>query len=166
MTTVVETLRHITIHTDGACIGNPGPGGYGVLLQHGDVRKELSGGYRKTTNNRMELMAAIKGFEAVKYPCRVTLYSDSRYLVDSMSKGWVQRWRMNGWMRNQKEKALNVDLWRKLVSACKNHEVTFEWVRGHAGNAENERCDQLAVQAASQLNLPVDVGYERAGATT
>ena len=155
----VEPLKHVTIHADGSCLGNPGRGGYGVLLQFGTVEKELSGGFRKTTNNRMELMAAIKGLEAIKYPCLVTVYSDSKYLVDAMSKGWVQRWRSNGWMRTKKDRALNVDLWRKLLRAGKDHEVTFRWIRGHAGNAENERCDQLAVEAANQPNQPCDGGY-------
>ena len=152
--------KQVTIYTDGACTGNPGPGGYGTVLLFGERRGELSGGYRRTTNNRMELMGPIKGLEALKESCRVTLYSDSKYVVDSMTKGWAQRWRANGWMRNKREKAVNPDLWAKLLDLCQEHQVEFRWVRGHAGIPENERCDQLAVQAAHGRNLPADQGYE------
>ena len=152
--------KQVTIYTDGACTGNPGPGGYGAMLLFGERRGELSGGYRRTTNNRMELMGPIKGLESLKESCRVTLYSDSKYVVDSMTKGWAQRWRANGWMRNKREKAVNPDLWARLLDLCQGHEVEFRWVRGHAGIPENERCDQLAVQAAHGRNLPPDQGYE------
>ncbi len=152
--------KHITIHTDGACTGNPGPGGYGVVLEYGEHRRELSGGYRRTTNNRMELTGPIRGLEALKESCRVTIYSDSKYLVDSMTQGWAERWQANAWMRNKKERAVNPDLWVRLLSLCEEHEVEFRWVPGHAGNPDNERCDQLAVQAAHIKNLPVDEGYE------
>ena len=152
--------KHIIINTDGACIGNPGPGGYGVVLIYGDHRRELSGGYRRTTNNRMELMGPIKGLETLNQSCRVTLYSDSQYVVEGIDKGWAKRWRGNGWMRNKREQAVNPDLWAELLDLCDKHEVEFRWVRGHAGDPENERCDQLAVQAAHQENLPVDEGYE------
>jgi len=154
--------KHVDIYTDGACTGNPGPGGYGVILAYGDVRKELSGGYRRTTNNRMEIMAAITGLQALKYPCTVTLYSDSQYLVNSISKGWAKRWRANGWMRNKDEAAVNPDLWEILLGLCEKHDVTFSWVRGHAGHAENERCDRLSVAAAGDKDLPADEGYENA----
>lgn len=156
--------KNITIFTDGACTGNPGPGGYGAVLIYGDSRKELSGGYRRTTNNRMELTAAIVALRILKEPCQVTLYSDSKYVVNAIAEGWAQRWRSNGWKRNKKEKAVNPDLWQQLLSLNERHDVEFRWVRGHAGNAENERCDQLAVQAAQQPNLPIDEGYENAGA--
>lgn len=149
----------IEIHTDGACLGNPGPGGYGIVLRYGDTRKELSGGYRLTTNNRMELMAAIRALQALNRPSPVILHSDSRYLVDAMEKGWAAKWQANGWRRNRREKALNPDLWATLLELCATHQVQFRWVRGHAGNAENERCDRLAVQAARQPNLPPDPGY-------
>ncbi len=154
--------KQVTIYTDGACTGNPGPGGYGAVLLFGERRGELSGGYRRTTNNRMELMGPIKGLESLKESCRVTLYSDSKYVVDSMTKRWAQRWRANGWMRNKREKAINPDLWTLLLDLCQGHEVEFRWVRGHAGIPENERCDQLAVQAAHGRNLPADPGYEAA----
>ena len=150
----------VTIHTDGACIGNPGRGGYGVVLQFGEHRKELSGGYRLTTNNRMELMGPIKALRTLKQSYFVILYSDSRYVVDAIEKGWVERWRAKGWMRNKKDRAINPDLWERLLDLCSEHEVEFRWVRGHAGNRYNERCDRLATQAARQKGLPIDEGYE------
>ena len=153
--------ERVTIYTDGACIGNPGPGGYGVVLMHPSGRRELSEGFRSTTNNRMELLAAIAGLEALKRPCTVTLHSDSRYVVDAMAKGWAARWRANGWMRNKRERAINPDLWERLLQAASRHEVAFRWVRGHAGNRENERADRLANDAASGRSLAVDEGYER-----
>jgi len=155
----MEKFKHVTIYTDGACLGNPGPGGYGAILLYKDHRKELSGGYRQTTNNRMEMMAAVVGLEALKEKCQVTLYSDSQYLVNAMSRGWAQRWRANGWKRNKREKVLNPDLWERLWQLCEHHEVQFSWVKGHAGRPENMRCDELAMQAAQQPNLPDDGGY-------
>ena len=152
-------LKLVTIYTDGACIGNPGPGGYGAVLLYENHKRELSGGFRETTNNRIEIMAAIVGLEALKEKCSVTLYSDSKYLVKAMSAGWAQRWRANSWKRNKRDKALNSDLWERLLQLCKHHEVEFRWVKGHAGNAENARCDELAMQAAQQPNLPLDKGY-------
>ena len=157
------TKQNVTIHTDGACLGNPGPGGYGVVLRYEERseerRKELAGGFRETTNNRMELTAAIIGLEALKEPCTVTLYSDSRYLVDAISKGWAKRWQANGWKRNKRDAAVNPDLWARLLKLLDQHDVEFRWVRGHAGNRENERCDKLASEAARQSRLPVDPGY-------
>ena len=147
------------IHTDGACLGNPGPGGYGVVLRYGDHRRELSGGYRLTTNNRMELMAAIRALQTLTRPIPVILHSDSRYLVDAMEKGWAKKWQDNGWWRNKRERTLNPDLWETLLQLCAEHVVQFRWVRGHAGDVENERCDYLAVQAARQPDLPPDQGY-------
>jgi ribonuclease HI len=152
----MTSLKSVTIYTDGACIGNPGPGGYAVVLIYQGKRKEISGGLKNTTNNRMELMAAIKGLEALKEKCRVTLYSDSQYLVDSMTKGWAKRWQANGWKRNKKEYAQNVDLWQRLLKLCDRHQVEFKWTRGHVGTPENERCDSLANQAANQPDLPED----------
>jgi len=140
-------VRKITIYTDGACSGNPGPGGYGVVLIYGKHRKELSGGEAATTNNRMEIMGVIAGLEALNQPCEVALYSDSRYVVDAIEKGWVTRWQQNSWMRNKKEPALNVDLWERMLPLLQQHKVTFHWVKGHAGHPENERCDQLAREA-------------------
>ena len=118
---IMETLKQITLYTDGACTGNPGPGGYGAVLLYGDHRNELSGGYRKTTNNRMELLAVIVGLEALKGKCQVSVYSDSSYIVDAINKGWARRWRGNDWRRNKKEWALNPDLWGRLLSLCDNH---------------------------------------------
>lgn len=151
--------RPVEIYTDGACLGNPGPGGYGIVLRYGDHRREISGGYRLTTNNRMELMAAIKALQALTRPVPVILHSDSRYLVDAMEKGWAKKWRANGWRRNKRERTLNPDLWETLLDLCTEHVVQFRWVRGHAGEAENERCDSLAMQAARQPDLPPDLGY-------
>jgi ribonuclease HI len=153
-------MKSVTVFTDGACLGNPGPGGYGAILQYGDRRKELSGGFRKTTNNRMELMGAIKALEALKEPCAVTLFSDSEYVVNSVSKGWAVGWRLKGW-RRKGGIVPNWDLWRRLLDLCEHHDVTFRWVEGHAGHAENERCDELAVAAAKDGALEVDLGYEQ-----
>lgn len=152
-------MKTVTIYTDGACSGNPGAGGYGVVLLYGTARKELSGGFQRTTNNRMEVLAVIKGLEALKEPCNVFLYSDSKYVVDAIEKGWVVKWKQNGWMRNKKEKALNVDLWERLLRLLEQHRVNFRWVKGHADNPENERCDQLAREALRQENLPEDENY-------
>ena len=154
----------VVIHTDGSCLGNPGPGGYGVVLGYRGREKELSGGFRRTTNNRMELMAVIMGLEALKERCRVSLYSDSRYVVDAVGKGWAKRWQANGWMRNKREPAINPDLWERLLAALERHEVEFRWVRGHAGNAGNTRADRLAVTAANGTDLPRDEGFEKAQA--
>ena len=147
-------MQDVVIYTDGACRGNPGPGGYGVILSFTSgsktYRKEMSAGYRSTTNNRMEVLAAIIGLEALKVPCRVTLYSDSQYLVKAFQEHWVDKWRRNDWYRDKqkKEKAKNVDLWQRLLTAMGPHEVSFVWVKGHAENENNNRCDELAVQAA------------------
>ena len=144
-------MKQVEIFTDGARSGNPGPGGYGVILRYGAAEKELSGGEAVTTNNRMELMAAITGLRALREPCQVTLYSDSQYVINGITKGWAAKWRANGWMRNRTEKAVNPELWDELLTLCARHEVTMVWVRGHAGHPENERCDQLAVAAAAQF---------------
>jgi ribonuclease HI len=157
----INPVKQVTIYTDGACIGNPGPGGYGTVLLYNSFRKELSAGYRLTTNNRMELLAAIAGLEALKQPCSVVLCSDSRYLVENFTSGAAQRWRANGWMRDRKSPALNVDLWQRLLELCTFHQVSFLWVKGHAGNAENEICDKLSGRAARSLNLPADENYEK-----
>jgi ribonuclease HI len=162
----MASKNEVVIYTDGACIGNPGPGGYGAVLLAGEHRRELTGGYAETTNNRMELLAAIVGLEALEHPCDVTLYSDSRYLVDSMEKGWARRWKAKGWMRSSRESAVNPDLWERLLTIAEKHNVEFRWVRGHAGNRENERCDQLATQAARGENLPPDTGYKMTAGPT
>ena len=144
--------RQITIYTDGAAQGNPGRGGYGVVLLSGPFRKELSAGYAHTTNNRMELMAVIAGLEALRYDqCEVTIYSDSQYVCNALKLGWAKKWKANNWMRNKKEKALNPELWDRLLTLYDTHEVEIVWVKGHAGHPENERCDRLAVAAAKQF---------------
>lgn len=153
-------LKSVEIYTDGGSLGNPGPGGYGVVLIYGEHRRELSEGFRETTNNRMELLACIRALETLKYPCEVTLHSDSQYVVNGIEKGWAVKWRDKGWMRNKTDKAENADLWDRLLELRENHEVTFKWVRGHAGIAENERCDQLVKQAANGSELKRDVNYE------
>ena len=155
--------RHVTAYTDGSSIGNPGPGGYGVVLKYAKHRKELSGGFRQTTNNRMELMGAIIALESLTEPCRVTLHSDSKYVIDGIRRGWAKKWKSAGWMRNPNDPAINVDLWEKMLTLCEKHEVGFRWVKGHSGVVENERCDELAVKAAKQRNLQVDEGYESRG---
>jgi len=143
--------------TDGACSGNPGPGGYGVLLRFNGQTKQFSRGFKKTTNNRMELRAVIEGFKALREQCRVTVYSDSKYIVDAVEKGWARRWQANNWYRNKKEKALNIDLWQELLSLIDTHQVKFSWVKGHAGHEENEIVDRLAVEASESENLFEDL---------
>ena len=138
-------MKKIEMFTDGACSGNPGPGGWGTILRFGTVEKELSGGESMTTNNRMELTAVIRGLEALKEPCRVTVTTDSRYVVDGIEKGWAKGWRARGWVKSDKKPALNPELWGRLLDLLEQHEVTFRWIKGHAGHPENERCDQLAV---------------------
>lgn len=155
-----ETRTQTIIYTDGAAIGNPGPGGYGAVILRGGKRRELSGGYQLTTNNRMELTAAIEALKVLESPEVVTLYSDSRYLVDSINKGWAKKWQANRWKKADKKRAENVDLWQLLLEQLEKHKVTFVWVAGHAGTPENERCDRLAVRAASKKNLPKDKGYQ------
>src|SRR5262245_10102665 len=153
-------MKEVLIYTDGGCRPNPGPGGYGVVLMFGEHRRELTGGYRRTTNNRMELLAAIHGLEALKETCRVRLFSDSQYVVNGMMKGWARKWRSNGWLRSNKESAENPDLWERLLSLCERHNVHFEWVRGHAGDKENERCDALATASVTGTSFEIDVNYE------
>lgn len=137
--------KTVYIFSDGACSGNPGPGGYGVILRCDGKEKELSGGEPHTTNNRMELMGVITGLEALKYPCKVILQTDSKYVVDSITKGWAKSWKKNNWIKSDKKPALNSDLWERLLNLLEIHDVTFNWIKGHAGHAENERCDRLAV---------------------
>lgn len=152
-------MKKVDIYTDGACSGNPGPGGYGALLRYADAEKRISGGFKKTTNNRMEIYAAIAGLEALKTECDVTLYSDSKYLVDAITKGWVTKWKKNGWMRNKTSPALNRDLWERLLIQLERHKVTFVWVKGHADNEGNQICDLLATTAIKKPGLEVDAGY-------
>ncbi|MBN1668194.1 MAG: ribonuclease HI [Anaerolineales bacterium] len=152
--------KEVTIYTDGGCEPNPGPGGYGVVLIYGKLRKELSGGYRLTTNNRMELLAVIKGLEALKEPCIVKVFSDSEYVVNGMTLGWVARWKARGWYRKKNQLVANHDLWKRLDALCQQHQVEFHWVKGHADIPENERCDRLAMQALSAEDLQIDELYE------
>ncbi len=152
-------MKQVIIYTDGACTGNPGAGGYGAVLIYGEDRREISGGYKLTTNNRMEMMAAIAALDSLESKSTVILHSDSKYLVDAVNKGWAKKWQANGWKRNKKEKAKNPDLWQRMLDLCQKHQIDFVWVKGHAGIPENERCDTLAVQAASKPNLPADEGY-------
>ena len=153
-----SNLKQVVLYTDGACLGNPGPGGYGAVLLFGEKRREISGGFRRTTNNRMEIMAVIAGLELLRYRCAVTVYTDSRYVANSIMKGWALRWRAKGWVRDHKQ-VPNSDLWERLLGLCTQHKVTFEWVKGHAGTVENECCDRLSVQASRSSDLPPDRGY-------
>ncbi len=158
----MQQRPHVTIYTDGACSGNPGPGGYGVVMLFGDKRQELAQGYRLTTNNRMELTAVIVALERLNRPCKVTVYSDSQYVVDSITKRWVHGWKRNGWRKSNKKPALNVDLWQRILPLLEQHEVEMKWVRGHNNNVENERCDRLAVAATQSGDLLVDAGFSPA----
>ncbi len=146
----------VDLFTDGACSGNPGPGGWGAILRYGDREKELSGGEKDTTNNRMELTAVIMGLSALKEPCRVHLVTDSKYVADAVLKGWVYSWRSNGWRKADKKPALNVDLWEQLLNLLERHTVEIEWVKGHDGHPENERCDALAVAYYKRLQGEAD----------
>jgi len=152
----------VVIYTDGACSGNPGPGGYGVVMLYGDRRLELSEGYRTTTNNRMELLAVIVALENLKRPCQVTLYSDAQYVVKAINEGWLDRWIQRGWRKSNKKPVENVDLWKRLLPLLEKHQVTFNWLKGHANVQENERCDQLAVEASTRCDLKIDKAFENA----
>ena len=140
-----NTMKTVHIFTDGACSGNPGPGGWCAILKYGDKEKIVSGGEPETTNNRMELSAVISGLQQLKESCNVTLTSDSKYVIDSITKGWVFSWQKNNWRKSDKSPALNVDLWELLLPLLQKHNVTFKWIKGHAGHPENERCDKIAV---------------------
>lgn len=144
-------MKTVYIFTDGACSGNPGPGGWGAVLRYNTSEKELSGGEKETTNNRMELTACIEALKILKEPCRVELITDSQYVVNGITKGWAESWRRNGWKKADKKPALNSDLWELLLEQCERHEVNFNWIKGHAGHEENERCDRLAVGAYSRF---------------
>lgn len=154
-------MKRVDAYTDGACSGNPGPGGYAVILRWNGHERELSKGFRRTTNNRMEIRAVIAALESLTEPCELVVHSDSQYVVNAIQQGWAKKWRANGWMRNRKEEALNPDLWGRLLDLLERsgHKVRFVWVRGHSGHDENERADQLAVAACSGADLEVDSGY-------
>lgn len=153
-------MKNVVIYTDGACIHNPGKGGYGIVLICDNYRKELSGGFRLTTNNRMEMMAVIVALQALKEKCIVTLYTDSKYIVDAINQGWAKKWQSNNWQRTKTEKAKNFDLWQTILTLCQQYDVTFKWVKGHSGDRLNERCDRLAFNATKESNLEVDHFYE------
>ena len=144
-------MKTVTIYTDGACSGNPGPGGWGAVLMYGKFKRELSGGDPSTTNNRMELTAVIEALSALTEPCRVELWSDSKYVIDAREKGWAKSWRARGWVKADKKPALNSDLWEKLLDLCEQHQLVFHWVKGHAENPYNNRCDELAVAESQRL---------------
>ena len=144
-------MKTVTIYTDGACSGNPGPGGWGAILEYMGHEKELSGGERNTTNNRMELTAVIRALQALKEPCTVELYSDSKYVIDALQKGWAASWRKKGWIKSDKKPALNPDLWETLLNLVQTHDVHYHWVKGHASNPKNNRCDELAVAEWKRL---------------
>lgn len=154
-------VKKVEIHTDGACRGNPGPGGYGIVMVSGKHRLELSQGYRRTTNNRMELLAGVTALEALKSPCQVKFVSDSLYVINAMKKGWIRGWKTRGWQTAGKKPVKNVELWKRLDTAAAPHRVDWTWIRGHAGHRENERCDELAVVAARAKDLLVDTGFEQ-----
>lgn len=147
-----EGMKHIDLYTDGACSGNPGPGGWGVVLLYNENIKELSGGCLDTTNNRMELTAVIEGLQALKERCEVTVYSDSQYVVNGITKGWAEGWRARGWIKSDKKPALNAELWDRLLTLCGQHNTSFVWVKGHAENMYNNRCDSLATSAATAIS--------------
>ena len=145
------TMKKVEIFTDGACSGNPGPGGWGAVLRCGTAEKELSGGEKSTTNNRMELTAVISALSALKQRCTVTICSDSKYVIDAVTKGWAKSWQKNNWIKSDKKPALNDDLWERLLGLLDQHDVSFVWIKGHAGHPENERCDQMAVEESRKF---------------
>ena len=144
-------MKQITIYTDGACSGNPGPGGWGAILMYGPHKKEISGGEERTTNNRMELMAVISALQCLKEPCAVRLVSDSKYVIDGLSKGWAKGWKARGWVKSDKKPALNPDLWEALLALTDRHEMEYEWVKGHHVNEYNNRCDEMAVEESRKF---------------
>ena len=151
-TTLLEvSMKTVTIYTDGACSGNPGPGGWCAILKYGEIEKQLSGGEAQTTNNRMELTAVIEALRALKAPCRVELLSGSNYVIDALDKGWARSWQKRGWVKSDKKPALNPDLWKLLLELCETHEVICHWVKGHAENDYNNRCDQQAVAESQKF---------------
>jgi ribonuclease HI len=157
---MTQTLTPVIIHTDGSCLGNPGPGGWAAVLTGNDARKELCGGYRLTTNNRMELMAVIEALSALTRPCKVELHSDSQYFLHALTKGWLRNWKRNGWLTAAKKPVKNRDLWQRLDPLLAAHRIDYRWVKGHSGNRENERCDLLARREAGRRDLPEDPGFE------
>lgn len=156
-------MKKIIIYTDGSCLGNPGPGGWAAILNLAGTshRREICGGYRLTTNNRMEIMAALQGLSALREPCEVELFTDSQYLRNAVEKGWLKSWQKNSWRKADKKPVLNRDLWLLFLEQMARHSLTMRWLRGHAGHPENERCDELARQCASRTDLPADEAFEK-----
>lgn len=155
----VSPVKQVTIYTDGGARGNPGPGGFGAILLFGRHRKELKGAFEHTTNNRMELLAAISALELLNEPCKITLHSDSKYLIDTMTKNWLRGWKSRGWVKADRQAVLNRDLWQRLDQTTAGHSITWKWVKGHAGNPLNERCDELVHEAINAGKFLVDQGY-------
>ena len=157
-------MKTVTIHTDGSCLGNPGPGGWAAVLScegaQGTVRREMCGGFARTTNNRMEILAVLEALGALKQPCLVELYTDSQYVARAIRDHWLDNWQRNNWLTSAKKPVKNQDLWKRMPGILARHEVRFHWLKGHAGHAENERCDELARGEASRKNLPEDAGFE------
>ncbi len=147
----MQNLKEVKLYTDGACSGNPGPGGYGAILIYNGIEKEISGGEKNTTNNQMEIMAVLKGLQLLKEPCKVTVYSDSAYVVNTMDKGWIYTWKKNNWRKSDKSKVKNIELWEEMLRLLEIHKVTFIKVKGHSDNQYNNRCDKLAVKARENL---------------
>ncbi len=156
---MAEFKKQVEVYADGCCLGNPGPGGYGAVMLHEGHRRELKGGFKHTTNNRMEILAVIKALETLKEPCHVVLYSDSQYVVKAMNEGWAEKWKSRGWKTSGNQPAMNPDLWQRLLRVRLDHKVEFKWVKGHSGVPENERADVLAKEAAMGPDLQEDVGY-------
>jgi len=154
-------LKEVTLYSDGACSVNPGPGGYGSILEFNGTRKEFSDGFRNTTNNRMELMGVIEPLRLLKEPCKVTIYTDSKYIVNSIEKGWLDGWSKKDWKRSDKEPVRNIDLWKLMLEMLEVHQLDFNWIKGHNEHPENERCDELAVDARLQSGLQKDAEYEK-----
>lgn len=151
-------MKTVEIHTDGSCLGNPGPGGWAAVLRCGDARRELSGGYARTTNNRMEILGVIRALESLKEPCTVDLYTDSQYVAKAIKDRWLVNWQRNGWLTASRKPVKNRDLWEQMATLLKLHPVSFHWLKGHAGHPENERCDELARAQAGRRDLPPDPG--------
>jgi ribonuclease HI len=156
-----EPRKKVVIYTDGACSPNPGPGGLGAVLLYGKHRKEIAEGYRRTTNNRMELMAVVRALESLNQSCSVQIFTDSRYVRDAFEQGWIKKWKANGWKTVLREDVLNKDLWTRLSELCEGHRCSFHWLKGHSKSKENNRCDELAVAAGKQPNLAIDHGFEK-----
>jgi len=154
-------MKEVILYSDGACSSNPGPGGWGTIMEYNGTRKEFSDGYKFTTNNRMELMGVIEPLRLLKEPCKVTIYTDSQYIVNSVTKGWLEGWAKKGWKRSDKEPVANIDLWKLILELLEVHQLDFNWIKGHNEHPENERCDELAVTSRQQGGLKKDAVYDQ-----